>query len=532
MIQAHETLLELDEIGKSYEGIPILSNLSFSAPNRKVVALVGENGAGKSTLFNILSGITVPSHGRMTLRNADFQPQNYPTAWQAGVSRVFQEQALVQHVPVYENIVLGQEHRFTRFGTVQHRRMIETAQSIVDEAGLHIDVRRRTGDYDFSTRQSIEIARACLGPLRIGGIDSPLVLLDEPTSALDRRDEDAFFALVERIRRIGSLLFVSHRLTEVLSIADEIHVLRDGAIVASFNTGEADEKLLHEYMVGRSRSGDYYHEANQRVLTGAPETLAVNRLSGDGFEDISFSLKAGEILGIGGLLDSGKSRLGRAIAGIDPCNSGEISLLGQKPGRPSHISRAVREGVGYVPAERLVDGMIAAFSTAWNISLASGGDIAANRFGFWRGSREKQVAVSYIKGLGIRSATPNGACSRLSGGNQQKVVLARWLSRKLNLLILDNPTRGVDAGAKEEIYRTIRSLAEQGVAILIITDELLELIGLSNRILVLRAGSIATALDTPAGAKPGERDLIPWMLPEVEAANTAGKLEATKPELT
>lgn len=516
------SLLVVAGLSKAYEGLPILTDISFEIPANRVVTFVGENGAGKSTLFNILSGLIRPDRGTLTLRGEAYHPGGYRDAWEHGVSRVFQEQSLVLNVPVYENMVLGQEHRFTRAGFVDRAGMIRVARRMVEEAGLEIDVRRQTGAYDFSKRQSIEIVRACLGPIHVAGCKQPLVLLDEPTSALDRRDEEAFFALVRRMRAVGSLLFVSHRLTEVLSLSDEVHVLRDGVLVASLAAETATEPMLHELMVGRERSADFYHEGRQRDVAQAREVLAVSGLSAPGaYDAIDFAVRAGEIVGIGGLLDSGKSPLGKGIAGVRAPAQGTVSLLGG-PARTPRIAASVTGGLGYVPAERLVEGLIAPFSAAWNISLGSGGDRAAGWFGLWRMRRERRVAQSYIDKLRIRSATPNMICARLSGGNQQKIVLARWLSRDPGVLVLDNPTRGVDAGAKEEIYAVIRDLTDKGVGIVLITDELLELIGLSNRILIMQRGRVVTAFDAPPHAKPTERALVAWMLPGVQAGGTAG----------
>jgi ribose transport system ATP-binding protein len=510
---------------KRYGPTTVLDDVSFVIPENTVVSFVGENGAGKSTLLNILSGIVRADQGAMRFGSADFAPSHYGAALGAGLSRVFQEQSLVQNIPVYENIVLGHERFFDRTGQfVDRGAMIAAAERIVAEAGLEVDVRRRTGSYPFSTRQSIEIARACLAPLLIGGRSDPLVLLDEPTSALDRRDEEAFFRLIERMRKVGSLIFVSHRLTEVLGVSDRIVVLKDGRVVATLAARETSEAELHELMIGRERAVDYYHERRQRIVASeAPPVLSVEVLSRPGeYQEISLSIQAGEIVGIGGLLDSGKSALGRGVAGVEAPASGRIVFGGEPPERPD-IKRLVRRGLGYVPAERLAEGLIPEFSLAWNMGAASGGDMLTNPLGFWRVGAEIRIAERFVRELSIRSGSPRQIAARLSGGNQQKVVLGRWLARDLKVLILDNPTRGVDAGAKEEIYQVIRGLAETGVAVLLITDELLELIGLSNRILVMQRGRIAAEVPAPAAAKPTERDLIPLMLPQGAAAPAPGR---------
>ena len=262
-------------LSKRYGANAVLDDVGFTIGRNRVVSFVGENGAGKSTLLNILSGIVAADSGRMWLNGVAFHPPDYGVSSRLGVTRVFQEQALVLNVPVYENLLLGHERRFDRFGQfVDKGAMIAVAEGIVEEAGIDVDVRRRTGSYDFSKRQSIEIARACLVPSRLLGIVSPLILLDEPTSALDQRDEEAFFRLVERLKARGSLVFVSHRMSEVLTLSDEIHVLKDGRLVATLDGNAADEAMLHELMVGRERVADYYHEGRQRTIeTKTPGVL-------------------------------------------------------------------------------------------------------------------------------------------------------------------------------------------------------------------------------------------------------------------
>jgi ribose transport system ATP-binding protein len=265
-------------------------------------------------------------------------------------------------------------------------------------------------------------------------------------------------------------------------------------------------------MVGRERDADYYHEHSQVDAADRPIRLRCRGLSLDGaYAGVDLDVHEGEVLGIGGLLDSGKSRLGKGIAGIIASDAGEVQLADRAPAAPV-FHTLIRHGIAYVPAERLVEGIIAAFSVAWNISLASGGDLFATRLGYWLGKREASVAATYIRELKIKAATPRAACSTLSGGNQQKVALAKWLCRDPIVLILDNPTRGIDAGAKEEVYRLLRALTARGVAIILISDELLELIGLSNRIAIMRAGRVAAIVGAARGAKPSEREIVGLML--------------------
>jgi ribose transport system ATP-binding protein len=509
-------LFRAEAMTKRYDANLVLDGVGFEIGRHRVVSFVGENGAGKSTLLNILSGVITPDAGAMELDGRAYRPGGYGEASRLGVSRVFQEQALILNIPVYENFALGQEARFDWAGQwVDRAAMIKMAERIVEEAGIDVDVRRRTGSYDFAKRQSIEIARACLAPTHLAGIEEPLILLDEPTSALDRRDEEAFFRLVARMKTRGSLVFVSHRMSEVIELSDVIHVLKDGRLVATLDAADADEQTLHGLMVGRERVADYYHERRQRTPQAeAPVVLSLRGLAGEGqYEGVDLEVRAGEVVGIGGLLDSGKSAVGRGAAGVELPSAGTVSLDGGPAGQPAIVD-FVRRGLGYIPAERLTEGLIAAFTVAWNISTASGQDLFTGRLGLWRRRREIETARRFVAQLAIRSATPELPCTRLSGGNQQKVVLARWLCRDPKVLVLDNPTRGVDAGAKEEIYRIVRDLTDRDVGILLITDELLELIGLSDRIAIMQRGRIVAELAAPADAKPTERELVALMLPQ------------------
>ena len=334
-------ILKVEGLTKTYGETLVLDNVSFTVAPNSIVGVVGENGAGKSTLFNIISGIVRPDSGRVEFRGKEIRPANYKEANLLGISRVFQEQALIPNITVYENILLSHEGQFTRFGQVlDKKRMIETARRIVDAMKLDIDVQRRTSDYDFSKRQSIEIARACLVPREVLAISSPLILLDEPTSALEKSEEEAFFRLIRSIREHGSALFVSHRLSEVLSVCDLIHVLKDGRLVATVRPHEINEHLLHGLMVGRERDADYYHEEDQENVSGRSVLMEVRDLSlRQEYREVSFDVRQGEILGIGGLLDSGKSHLGKGIAGLDTARQ-RHRAFGRQGAEPPGVSRS------------------------------------------------------------------------------------------------------------------------------------------------------------------------------------------------
>ncbi len=506
-------ILKVEGLSKSFGEALVLDNVSFSVASNSIVGIVGENGAGKSTLFNMISGIVRPDRGRIEYRGKEIHPANYKEANLLGISRVFQEQALIPNIAVYENILLSHEAHFAHFGQIlDRRRMVEAAQRIVDSMKLDVDVRRQTSDYDFSKRQSIEIARACLVPREVLSISAPLVLLDEPTSALEKSEEEALFRLIRSIKEHGSVLFVSHRLGEVLSVCDIIHVLKDGRLVATVNPADVDERTLHGLMVGRERDSDYYHEEEQVRTADRPTMLEVRGLShADYYKDVSFAIREGEILGIGGLLDSGKSHLGKGIAGLVLPEAGTVRLGTNQPSRPD-FHDLISKGLAYVPSERLAEGIILPFSVAWNTSLAGGQDLFTNRLGFWHAALEERVTRRYMKELGVKARSPRSSCATLSGGNQQKVVLAKWLCRSPRAIVLDNPTRGIDAGAKEEVYKLVRQITQSGACIVLISDELLELIGLSHRIAVMRGGRLTEILDAPPENKPSERELVAHML--------------------
>lgn len=522
-MRLHKPKLVIRGICKRFEATNVVDSVNLEIGAGEVVGLIGENGAGKSTLLNILSGIVAPDGGVVELDGRPIRPSSYAEAAHLGISRVFQEQALIPNLRVYENLLLSHEGRFTRFGQVmRQRKMIELAQSIVDQANIGIDVTGPTSAYSFSKRQLVEIVRACLIPIRVLGIPAPLVLLDEPTASLDKADEKTFFKLLDSMRSIASFVFVSHRLTEVLDVSDAITVLKDGRVVANLRAGEADERRLHGLMIGRERDADYYHESEQ-TGAGGRVILQVLALNAKHYSDVNLTVREGEVLGVGGLLESGKYELGKGLIGIVPPESGEVQI-GDGGWRKPEVRRALSDGAGYVPAERLAEGIIADFCVAWNISLASGEDLFSTTLGVWRSGLETEVANRMIGELNVRGATPSLPCRKLSGGNQQKVVLARWLCRPIRLLILDNPTRGVDAGAKEEIYGIIRRLTASGVAIVLITDELLELIGLSDRIAIMQHGRVTAMVQAAPQAKPAELDLIRLMLaarPTVEKSRAA-----------
>jgi ribose transport system ATP-binding protein len=339
----------------------------------------------------------------------------------------------------------------------------------------------------------------------------PVVVFDEPTSVLDADDTEVLFAQIERLRTRASVVFVSHRLDEVLRVSDRVYVLKDGRCVAERTPSDVDVQELYRLMVGRESTGQYYREDEQRPVDGADELLGVTGLTRNGcFEDVSLSVRSGEVLGIAGVIGSGREDLCRTLFGAEPYDRGEVRLAGS-PVRFRSPGDAVRAGIGYIPAERRFEGVAMGLPVADNILLADSAPGSAGPFVAPR--RRRRIVAEWIERLRIRTPGPGTDVATLSGGNQQKVALAKWLvSPRLRVLVLDHPTRGLDVGAKEDVYRLVREMCERGLAIILLADTLEETIALSHRVVVMRDGRVAARFDALPGAKPSQVDLVEQMV--------------------
>ena len=500
-------LLTLAGVGKRYPGVIALDGIDLTLHAGETIGLVGENGAGKSTLLDIVSGNRRPDSGALTLAGRPLAMASPDDARRAGIFRVYQEQSLIGAYPVMQNLFLGAEQHFTRWGLLDYRAMRKAARQVLGDLGIDIDPDVRTASLNFGTRQLVELARM-VALATLGGVTDPIVLLDEPTSSLSRSDLARFFAIVERLKTgfRASLVFISHRMEEVLALSDRLIVLKDGRLVGT-SPPDVDTGTLHRLMVGRERASDFYATGLQRRELGEP-VLQLDRLSGSAFSDVTLSVREGEILGIGGLVQSGKAELGLAIFGAEPSRGG-IALCGRAAERLG-IAERIACGAGYVPLNRHHDGILLGRSIRDNIGLP--GLAEGRAFGLVDRAARDAAADRALAEMGIKAPGTASLARHLSGGNQQKVVLAKWLRRGPKLLVLDNPTRGVDAGAKEEIYRLIRAAASGGCGILLISDDLVELIELSNRIAFMRGGTLSAAVAAPPEAKPAEHDVIPLMV--------------------
>ena len=502
-----ETLLELRNVTKEFPGVRALDSVNLRVDRGEVVGLIGENGAGKSTLVKILAGIHRIDSGEMMFEGETASFRSPRDAFNHGMAMVFQEQSIIQTLTVAENIFLGREREFMRFGIIDKRAMNAAARTELAKVHLDCEPALKCSKLDFAARQMVEIAKALSLDGRIDG--EVVILLDEPTSVLERREIDLLFKIISELKSKASVIFISHRLDEVLEVSDRVYVLRDGVVVHETASADATINELHEHMVGRQLDHQYYRENKQRAEFGKP-VLSVRNLTLDGeFRNLSFELAEGEILGLAGVVGSGRESFARCLGGLLPPSSGEV-LVDGKPVRLNRPNQAVTAGFGFVPSERKSEGIVTGLSVSENMTLA-----ASERFsqlGFIKFEQERSECQKWIDRLRIRTPSTKTPMQSLSGGNQQKVVLSKWQIFGSRVAVLDHPTRGIDVGAKEDVYELIREMADHGVAIVLLGDTLEEVIGLSNRILVLRDGEVSASFDAPVGAKPDQIELISNMV--------------------
>ena len=500
-------MLAANSISKSFSGVPALKSVSLEVRPNEVVGLIGENGAGKSTLMRILAGTHQPDSGTLTLDGKPLRLRNARDGALNGIGMVFQEQSLLLNLSVAENIYLGQESQFVKFGLVDWKAMRAAARRQLEKIGVDIDVTARASELTFAARQMVELAKALTLEETVA---RPLViLLDEPTSVLSGSDIDVLFKRVRSLKSRASFVFVSHRLDEVLRISDRVYTMKDGEVVAEHQAADVTGPELHEIMVGRGLQNAYYKEDRQLPPQSEIVVDASDFGAAGAFRHVDLKIHAGEILGIAGVVGSGREEVTRAIGGFLPHTEGTLKINGEAVHFRSP-EQAVRKSIGYVPRERRLEGLVMFLSIAENITLADLSAVMKN--GAISYAKERRLAADWIKRLRIRAPGPDIACRKLSGGNQQKVVLARWMTAGSRILILDHPTRGLDVGAKEEVYELVRELSAQGVAILLISDTLEETIGLSHRVLVMRDGAVTARFDAAPGQKPDQVDLVRAMV--------------------
>ena len=472
------TAVEFRNITKRFPGAVALEDVTVEIAAGACHALCGENGAGKSTLGKVLAGIIQPDEGTLVLNGSPVRFTKPTQALRAGVAMVHQELAFCENLSIAENLTLGRVPG--RAGFVSRSRMRDQARTMLAAIDADLDVDRLVGDLTIGQQQMVQIAAAL-------GRGAHIVVFDEPTSSLSQLEADRLFAVLGRLRERGvTCIYVSHRMEEIFKLSDAVTVLRDGRHVATRPTSSFDEGTLIQLMIGR-RLDQYFPKHAESRLGG--EVLAVEGLSGStGFQDVSFRVHAGEILGFAGLVGSGRSEVARAIFGIDPRSAGHIRLKGERIDVASPRD-AIRRGIGLVPEDRKRQGLVLSMTGRANGALAVLGQLT--RRGLLTTAAEGRAIAPYVDRLGIRQDQLGAPVAALSGGNQQKVVLMKWLAARCPVLIVDEPTRGVDVGAKAEIHALIDQLAMAGTAIILISSEMPEVLNLSSRILVFREGRIA-----------------------------------------
>lgn len=473
-------LLETKNISKNFPGVMALKNVNFEVYAGEVIGLVGENGAGKSTLMKILAGVYNIESGSIQFKGQDYRPRGPNDAQNLGISAIYQELSLVPYLTVAENIYLNREPRIRYSpGLINYPKMNRDAQELLTELHLSIPANMMVGKLPIAAQQMVEITGAI-------SRSAHLIIMDEPTSSLASNDIDLLFTLIRRLRDQGiATIFIGHRMEEVLGIADRIIVMRDGERVGTLPIAEATNEEVIRLMVGRKV--DLYPKQTPEIGTSV---LEVRNLSdGNYIQDVSFTVHRGEIVGMAGLIGAGRTEVARMIFGADSKKSGQIFIDGVETNIKSPI-QAVKAGLGLIPEDRKMQGLVLGMDVMENITLSILKRISGF-LGLIRRKQRQDVAERYWKRLDIQTPGLWQTVRNLSGGNQQKVVIAKWLSMNPKLLILDEPTRGIDIRAKTEVHSLMSELASQGIGILMISSELPEILGMSDRVIVMSNGQIA-----------------------------------------
>ncbi len=479
------TIVEFSHIDKFFPGVRALKDVSFCAESGEVYAFLGENGAGKSTLLKILNGDYKPDRGSFTINGEDCRFESPKEAIDRGVSVIYQERQIVMEMTVAENVFLGSWPKKTGIGLIDFDAMNRETRVIVEKFGLNLNPESKVGSLSIAEQQMVEIMKAVNRRTKV-------IAFDEPTSSMSENEIDHLFSVIRQLQDEGKVIFyVSHRMDEIARIARKIVIFKDGRVVSIVNRDEVTDEELIRLMVGRPLDA-VFKDLNHEKETG-PVVLEVRNLSTPRVKDISFSVRNGEILGFSGLVGAGRSEIMAALFGLDKVLSGEIFLNGVRV-QPGNPAEAIRLGIAMVPEDRKLQGCLPNISVKGNISIAILGKLIGKLFGRFSAIRfdeEERIALKAIREFSIKTPDTERVISQLSGGNQQKTILARWLQTAPKVLILDEPTKGIDVGAKAEFYKIINDCAQAGMAVIVISSELPEIIGLSDRIIVIRNGKIS-----------------------------------------
>jgi ribose transport system ATP-binding protein len=497
-----DAVVRLTAIEKYYPGVKPLDRVDFSVLPGEIHALLGENGAGKSTLTRVIGGATTPDSGAIEYLGKVVRWRSPKQARDAGIHVIHQELALFPELTVAENILVDNQPRGP-LGLISAGARLKRAEEILKRLGVAIPARARVQDLALADQQMVEIAKALVG-------DVKLMILDEPTAVISGREVDLLFDNMRRLRRAGiGIVYISHRLEEIFEIADRVTILKDGRVVGVSSVKDLTRDSMINMMVGRRL--EQIFPPRPATPCVAPIVLKVEKLrSGSRVKEISLNVRAGEIVGIAGMVGSGRTEIAQAIFGDRPIEAGEISI-DAVPLRRHGPPRAIALGLGYLTESRKDEGLFLAMSITANIVAPMLG--AVTKFGMLRRGAERAIAREQIAAFAVATPSPEAKVGNLSGGNQQKVLFSRWSRIANRLLILDEPTRGVDVGAKVEIYRLIRQLASNGVAVLMISSELPEVVGLSDRVVVIAQGRVAGELE---GAAISEESIMSYAVASTE----------------
>ncbi len=468
-------ILEMKHITKTFPGVTALDNVDLKVERGTVHALVGENGAGKSTLMKVLNGVYEATSGEIFLNGSKIELSNVKDAQEHGISIIYQEFNLINSLSVAENIFLG---RYSGGKTIQWKQMRQKARELLTSLGFTFDVDRRTGSLSTAEKQLVEIAKAL-------SLNAQIIVMDEPTSSLTEKEVDLFFPIIRRLKENGiTVIYISHKLDEIYRICDFVTIMRDGRITGNSRVRDITRDEIIEKMVGRSLDMEY----PPRTAVPGDVVLEVRHLNRrDELKDISFSLHKGEILGIAGLVGAGRTELAEAVFGADPADSGEILVKGVPA-----VIKTTRAGkklsIGMVTEDRKETGLVLPMDVTQNITITDLDKVSTRKI--LNRKKEQDYSEEYVRELKIKTPSLQQSMNHLSGGNQQKVALAKWLYTNSDILILDEPTRGIDVGAKYDIYCLMNELTSQGKALIMISSELPEVLGMSDRVLVMHEGRI------------------------------------------
>ena len=470
-------LLKTEKLCKEFDHVPVLSDIDFDLRAGEIHALIGENGAGKSTFVKILSGVYFPTSGSCEVEGNPVAFKAARDSEEAGIYTIHQEINLVPYFNAYQNIFIGNEQK-NRLGIMKDKEMAQEAEKVLERLNIKLDVREPVMHFNTSVQRIIQISSALV-------YNPKILIFDEPTTALGEEERDRLLQIIRDLREEGiGIIFISHNIEEIVAISDRVTVFKDGLKVGTLEKEEIESHKIVSMMIGKQ---DYEVFVRQRTAENEIEMLRAEHLTNEKLKDISFTLHKGEILGVAGVIGAGKSEIARAIFGIDKLQSGQL-FLQERPYKPSSASAAVNKGMALVPEERRVQGLVPNFTVAENITLTYMDKFS--KVGFLDKKKEREVAEEHIGALSIKTSGPKQVIRYLSGGNQQKVVLSKWLCGEFDILILDEPTKGIDIMAKRDIYALINKIVESGKSVLFMSSYLPELLNICDRILVVHDGSV------------------------------------------